>query len=77
MITSITSLILGLFNGALGVFGKFIDYVKEIRFINYGREQQLSDLAKEEIEINRKQTEILTQERTKEEVIKRMENGDF
>jgi len=74
---SITSIILGLFNGALGLFNKLIEYAKEVRLINFGREQQASDLAKEEIEINRKQTEILTQERTKEEVIKKMEDGDF
>ena len=74
---SITSIILGLFNGALGLFNKLIEYAKEVRLINFGREQQVSDLAKEEIEINRKQTEILTQERTKEEVIKKMEDGDF
>ena len=74
---SITSIILGLFNGALGLFNKLIEYAKEVRLINFGREQQVSDLAKEEIEINRKQTEILTQERTKEEVIKKMEDGSF
>lgn len=74
---SITTIILGLFNGALGLFNKMIEYVKEVRLINFGREQQVSDLAKEEIEINRKQTEILSQERTKEEVIKKMEDGTF
>ena len=74
---SITTIILGLLNGALGLFNKLIEYAKEIRLINFGREQQVSDLAKEEIEINRKQTEILTQDRTKEDVIKKMENGDF
>lgn len=74
---SITTIILGLFNGALGLFNKLIEYAKEIRLINFGRDQQISDLAKEEIEINRKQTEILTQERTKEEVIKKMEDGTF
>jgi hypothetical protein len=69
--------ILGLANGIIGLFSRALDYLKEIRLINWGKEQHAADLAKEEIEINRKQTEILNQDRTKADVVKRMEDGTF
>lgn len=61
----------------MGFVNRALDYLKEVRLINWGKEQHAADLAKEEIEINRKQTEILNQDRTKEDVVKRMEDGSF
>lgn len=71
------SVILGLLNGALGLFNRLVDYFKELRLISWGEEKAKAELAKEEIEINRRQTEILSQDRTKEDVIKKMEDGSF
>jgi hypothetical protein len=71
------SSILGIFSALSSVFGRLLEIVKENTLVNWGREQHASDLAKEEIEINRKQTEILNQDRTKEDVVKRMEDGIF
>lgn len=69
--------ILGLFNGLMGFVNRALDYLKEMRLVAWGREQHAADLAKDEIEINRKQTEILNQDRTKEDVAKRLEDGTF
>ena len=61
----------------MGLFSRVLDYLKEMRLVAWGREQHAADLAKDEIEINRKQTEILNQDRTKEDVIKRLNDGTF
>ena len=61
----------------MGFVNRALDYLKEMRLVAWGREQHAADLAKDEIEINRKQTEILNQDRTKADVVKRMEDGSF
>ena len=53
------------------------EYIKSSELIAQGKNEQQAELAKEEIEINRKQTEILSQEVTKEETIKKLEDGTF
>lgn len=74
---SLISTILGAFNALGGLLGRLLDIVKENTLVNWGREQHAADLAKEELEINRKQTEILNQDRTKEDTVKRLEDGSF
>lgn len=74
---SIASAILGLVKGIVSLFNKSIEWFKEKALIRMGRELESGDIAKEEVEINRKQTEILTQERTKEDVEKKLEQGNF
>ena len=69
--------ILGLFSGLSSLLGKALEFVKYKALVSWGKEQHAAELAKEEIEINRKQTEILNEDRTKSDVIKRMENGTF
>ena len=71
------SSILGIFSTLGSLLGRFFDIVKENTLVNWGREQHAADLAKEELEINRKQTEILNQDRTKEDTVKRLEDGSF
>lgn len=74
---TVVSAILGLVKGIVSLFNKSVEWFKEKALIKMGRELQTAEQAKEEIEINRKQTEILTQERTKEDVVKKLESGKF
>lgn len=71
------SLILGLFSGVTSLFNRALDYFKEIRLVSWGEEKAKAEIAKDEIEINRKQTEILSQDRTREQVVNKMEDGSF
>lgn len=74
---SITSAILGLVKGIVTLFNKSVEWFKEKALIRMGRELQAGEMAKEEIDINRKQTEILSQTRTKEETEEKMRHGTF
>lgn len=73
LITTILAIFSSIFKFGMSVF----DYIKSAELISQGKNEQQSDLAKEEIEINRKQTEILSQEVTKEETVKKLEEGTF
>lgn len=75
--TTIVSAVLGLVRGVISLFNKSVEWFKEKALIRMGRELEAAEQAKEEIDINRRQTEILTQERTKEDVIKKLEDGKF
>jgi hypothetical protein len=69
--------LLGLFSGIISIFGRVLEYFKEERLVNQGKASEQAERAKEEILINRETTEILSQERTEEETIKRLESGTF
>lgn len=74
---TITSAVLGLIRLIISAFNRSVEWFKEKALIRMGRELEAAERAKEEIDINRKQTEILTQERTKEDVEKKLESGKF
>jgi hypothetical protein len=69
--------ILGFVNGAISLFNKALDWVKELKFVNYGRELQQAEDAKREAQITRETSEILAEDRTKEQTAKRMDEGTF
>lgn len=69
--------IIGILSGLASIAAKVLDIIKSVWLVNQGKELQKAELAKEEIEINRKQTEILTKNVTKEEVVKKMQDGTF
>ena len=71
------SSILGIFSALGSLLGRFFEIVRENTLVNWGREQHAADLAKEELEINRKQAEILNQDRTKQDTVSRLEDGTF
>lgn len=75
--TSLITAILGAFNALGSLLGRLLDTIKENTLVRWGREQHAADLAKEEVEISRKQAEILNQDRTKEDTVKRLEDGTF
>lgn len=74
---SIVASILGLIKGITGLYNRALDYFREKRLIKTGRELEAAELAKKEIEINREQTEILSQTRTKEETEEKLKHGKF
>jgi hypothetical protein len=51
--------------------------MKKDELINQGREREQADIAKEEINVNREQTEILTKDQTREETVKKLDDGTF
>lgn len=69
--------ILGFLSSLSQIISKVLDYFREKNLINQGKALQQAEIAKDEININREQTEILSQDRTKEETIKRLEDGTF
>jgi len=71
------SVILGLLSGVVQGLLKVFDAIKTQELINQGRTLEQADRAKDEIEINRQQTEILAQNQSKEETIKKLEDGTF
>lgn len=74
---SITSAVLGLVRGIITLFNKSVEWFKEKALIKMGRDLEAAELAKKEIDINREQTEILTQDRSKKDTEKRLEEGTF
>lgn len=74
---SITSAILGLIRGIALLFNKSVDWFKERALIKMGRQLQAGEMAQEEIEVNRKQTEILSQTVTKDQTEKKLRDGNF
>ncbi len=75
--SSLWSIVLGLFSGVVKLFNKALDYVKSMELINQGKKLEQAENAKREAEFQRKTSEILTQERTKEETTKKLEDGTF
>lgn len=73
MLATILAFFTSIFKFGMNIF----EYIKSSELISQGKNEQQAELAKEEIEINRKQTEILSQEVTKEETIKKLEDGTF
>lgn len=69
--------ILEFFNGIVDIFRKYLDSKKSDELIDQGKELQNADLAKKEIESVREQTEILTKDVSKEDLIKQLESGEF
>ena len=77
MFTGMWATILGLLSGLVSVFSKVMDHLKTQDMINQGKALQQAEIAKDEIEKSREQNEILTQDRTKEDVVKRLNDGTF
>jgi hypothetical protein len=74
---SFLSLLLGFLSGAANSFSKVLEILKMKKLIEQGRKQKEAEIVAKENELNRQQTEILVQERTKKEVIDKMKDGTF
>jgi hypothetical protein len=69
--------ILGLLSGLVSVLSKVFEQLKTTELINQGKSLQQAEIAKDELEKSREQNEILVQDRTKEDVVKRLDDGTF
>mgnify|MGYP003346981954 CR=1 FL=1 len=69
--------ILGFFSGAFKAFGRVLDMLRTKRDVNQGRVLEQAEQAKRENELMRKETEVLTENRTKDDVAKKLESGTF
>lgn len=74
---SYITVILGLVKGIFSLIGKALDYAKETRLVNWGKQLFQQELSKEQIEAQEQQTEVLTQNRTKANTESRLESGTF
>lgn len=74
---SFVTLILGLFKGLFTLIGKALDYAKETRLVNWGKQLFQQEVTQEQIQTQEQQTEVLTQSRTKANTETRLESGTF
>jgi len=77
MLGGLWSTILGLVSGIVSIIAQVLEKIKKDELINQGREREQADIAKEEINVNREQTEILTKDQTREETVKKLDDGTF
>jgi hypothetical protein len=73
---SITT-ILGFLSGFFSVFSRILEYFKKEEIKNEGKNEIVKEIAVKEVEINRRQTEVLIKDEKKEDTIKKLENGTF
>lgn len=74
---TILTAILGFLSQLPKLFSKVLDYFREKKLVQTGKELEAAELAKKEIDINRQQTEILSQTRTKEQTEEKLRHGKF
>lgn len=74
---SFIAVLLGFFTGFMKTATKILELVKEKQFQATGRKLEQAEQAKDEVEVTRKQTEILIEDRKKSDTIKRLEDGTF
>lgn len=69
--------ILGFLSGFFSVFSKILEYFKKEEIKNEGKNEVVKEIAVKEVEINRRQTEVLIKDEKREDTIKKLENGTF
>ena len=69
--------ILGFLSGFFSVFSKILEYFKNEEIKNEGKNEIDKEIAEKEVEINRRQTEVLIKDEKKEDTIKKLENETF
>lgn len=74
---SYVTAVLGFFAGFFKAFGRILDMLKTKKNVEHGRVLEQADLAKRENELLRKETEVLTESRKKDDVVKKLESGTF
>lgn len=68
-------------SGIIHIISQMLDRAREKELVDQGKQQATTELAnkisEKEAEVTKKQTEILMQERTDEETIKKLEEGKY
>ena len=75
--SSIWITVVGLVNGVVKLFNGLLDYFKELKWVNIGKSLNQAEIAKEEAQITRETSEIINEDRTKEDTANRMDDGTF
>lgn len=70
-------IVLGFLSGFFKTATKVLELIKAKQFQTQGRQLEQAEQAKEEVQINREQQEIMLEDRKREDTIKRMEDGTF
>jgi hypothetical protein len=58
-------------------FSKLLDWFKNKEAVNHGKNLKEVEIIKQNDEVEKEQTNVLIQDRTKDEVIEKMEKGTF
>lgn len=69
--------ILGFLSGFFSVFSRILEYFKKEEIKNEGKNEIVKDIAVKEVELNRRQTEVLIKDEKREDTIKKLESGTF
>lgn len=69
--------ILGFLSGFFSVFSRILEYFKKEEIKNEGKNEIVKEIAVKEVEITRKQTEVLIKDEKREDTIKKLESGTF
>jgi cell division septal protein FtsQ len=69
--------ILGFLSGFFSVFSSILEYFKKEEIKNEGKNEIVNEISIKEVEINRRQTEVLIKDEKREDTIKKLENGTF
>jgi hypothetical protein len=69
--------IIGLASKLFSFFGKAVEYFKESRLIQLGKNQKSAEIIIKEDEIRDKHIEIIMKPETKEETTKKLDDGKF
>lgn len=68
---------LGLAHEVLKFFNRVLDFFKRKIAVSEGKELERAEIAKYQEQLTRETSEIITEERSKEETKKRLEDGSF
>jgi len=71
------AVILGAVNGVIRFFNGILDWFRETNWISQGKALEQAEAAKREAQLTRETSEILSEDRTKEDTTKRLEDGTF
>jgi hypothetical protein len=71
------STIVGFVSGLFQSLSKLLDIFKTTKNIEQGRQLEQAEQAKRESKLTRKETVVLTEKRTKKDVIQKLKNGKF
>lgn len=71
------TVLLGFLTGFFNTASRIFDFLKTKQVLDQGRKLEQAEQAKTEVELAREQTEILTRDQTREDTIKKMEDGSF
>jgi hypothetical protein len=70
-------IVLGFLSGFFKTATKVLELIKAKQFRDQGRQAEQAEQAKQEVQITREQTEIILEDRKREDTVKKLEDGTF